>query len=72
MWPWLGITLLAVAGALLWLWRRAARRRRPRDPDARDEAVLREAEDEVRDLDALTPPEEADEGLTDWGPGAPR
>jgi hypothetical protein len=68
---WLGITLLAVAGALVWLLRAPARRHRSQDPDARDDAVLREAEDEVRDLEALTPPEDADERLTDWGPGAP-
>lgn len=38
--------------------------------DEREE--LTEAEDEVRDLDALATPEDATQELPDWGPGAPR
>jgi hypothetical protein len=68
----LGLTLLALAGALLLLLRRSASPREPVDRDERDDDALREAEDEVRDLDAMTPPEDADQHLTDWGPGAPR
>ena len=37
-----------------------------------DEDVLREAEDEVRDLDAMKSPDEADDSLPDWGPGVPK
>ena len=41
-------------------------------PDDLDEDVLAEAEREIEGLDANTPAEEADEHLSDWGPGAPR
>jgi hypothetical protein len=37
-----------------------------------DREILNEAEDEVRDLDAFTSPEEADDDLPDWGPGVPK
>ncbi len=37
-----------------------------------DEEELAEAEDEVRSLDAMATPEEADQHLPDWGPGVPR
>ena len=37
-----------------------------------DEDELAQAEDEVRDLDVLTTPEDAEQQLPDWGPGAPR
>lgn len=69
---WLGITLLALVGALAWLLKRPARPRGPHDQDECDDDTLREAEDEVRRLDPMTPPEDADRHLTDWGPGAPR
>lgn len=64
----LGIALLALIGGLLVLLR-PARSSKPRD---RDDAVLEEAEREVRDLKATTTPDEADDQLEDWGPGAPR
>ncbi len=38
----------------------------------RDEAVLEEAEREMRELGAHSTPEDADEQLPDWGPGAPK
>ena len=38
--------------------------------DAADE--LADADEEVRDLDVLTNPEDAEQHLPDWGPGAPR
>ncbi len=38
--------------------------------DAADE--LADAEEEVRDLDVMTGPEDAEQHLPDWGPGAPR
>jgi hypothetical protein len=37
-----------------------------------DEDELAEAEEEVRNLDAMATPEEADQHLPDWGPGVPR
>jgi len=59
---------LALLGGLLWLVH--VPRRADRDPDARDQDVLDEAETEVRDLDALASPEDAADRLPDWGPGA--
>ena len=65
---WLGITLLALIGAIAWFTRRPRHRTRP---DDRDEETLEDAEREVRDLDAFTAPEDAQDELHDWGPGAP-
>ncbi|HEX9580203.1 MAG TPA: hypothetical protein VF970_03780 [Gemmatimonadales bacterium] len=65
----LTIGLLALLAGMVWLL--AKPRRAAQDAD-RDEEVLREAEEEVRGLDATTTPDEADDHLTDWGPGVPR
>lgn len=69
------VLLLAVlAAAFAWLLGRP-RRRGPADP-GRDEDIDREeleqAESELEDLDALASPEDAEEDLPDWGPGAPK
>jgi hypothetical protein len=65
--------MLLVAAVLAWL---LARPRRARHEGLCDEDVDREtlehAEDEVRDLDAFAAPEDADDDLPDWGPGAPK
>jgi hypothetical protein len=61
---------LIVAAVVFWLRRRA--RRRPRADAAIDYDELRAAEDEVRGLDASVTPDQADEELPDWGPGAGR
>ena len=61
-----GLVLLA---GLLWLIHVPSRS--TPDPDARDQDVLDEAEGEVRDLDAMASPEDADDALPDRGPGAP-
>lgn len=37
-----------------------------------DEEELAQAEEEVRELNALTTPEDAEQQLPDWGPGVPR
>jgi hypothetical protein len=37
-----------------------------------EDEELAEAEDEVRELDALATPEDAAVELPDWGPGVPR
>jgi hypothetical protein len=37
-----------------------------------EDEELAEAEDEVRELDAMATPEDAAEQLPDWGPGVPR
>jgi hypothetical protein len=65
---WWGITLLAAVGGVVWAV--AERRERRERRDERDEAELLAAEDEVRDLDAMATPEDADDQLPDWGPGA--
>ncbi len=68
------IILLALLAILYWFVRRPTGHRRPdprRGGDVDDE-TLAEAEDEVRDVDPLASPEEAEEELRDWGPGAPK
>lgn len=37
-----------------------------------DDEELAQAEDEVRRLDAMATPEDAEQQLPDWGPGVPR
>lgn len=64
--------LAALAGGIWWLARRAARGGGSTRRDDIDYETLREAEDEVRDLDALATPDDAAQDLPDWGPGAPR
>lgn len=60
----LSLLLGGLIALLLWLFLgRGARQDQP--------AETEEAEDEVRDLDAFTTPEDADDELPDWGPGTP-
>jgi len=69
---WIWITALALVGAMLWVVR-ARTRERPGPDDERDaweDKELRDAEEEVRNLDAFATPEDADDQLPDWGPGA--
>lgn len=65
---------LLVIGAVLWIVRRVQRAEARRHTSERDldRDVLEAAEREVRDLDALSTPEDAEDDLPDWGPGAPR
>ena len=64
-----GVLIAVFAGVLLWLvLAPTSRRQTPGRPV--DEETLN-AEQEVRDLDAFTTPEDADDELTDWGPGVP-
>lgn len=68
------LLLLLVAAVLVWLVGRprvAADIEHTGDEDI-DREILEEAEDEVRDLDTFTSPEEADDDLPDWGPGVPK
>jgi len=64
-----GVLIAVFAGVLLWLVLAPIAKRqtagRPIDEETLD------AEQEVRDLDAFTTPEDADDELTDWGPGVP-
>jgi hypothetical protein len=65
------LLILLVAGVVFWLMRRP-RGRRP-DPDrVYDPEALDDAEAEVRGLDAFATPEDAEDQLPDWGPGAPK
>jgi hypothetical protein len=67
------VILLALAAVLVWIFAggRGSPRRRHRSPDVDDEE-LAEAEEDLRQLDAGVTPDEADEELDDWGPGAPK
>lgn len=62
----LGVLLGVVLVALVWLLSGGPG---PSDETADDETAA--AEDEVREVDAFRSPEEAEEELPDWGPGAP-
>jgi hypothetical protein len=66
------LTLLVI-GAVIWVVRRArgGGSGRAEEEDV-DRDVLEAAEQEVRDLDAFSAPEDAEDELPDWGPGAPR
>ena len=64
-----GVLIAVFAGVLLWLVLAPIGRRQTSGRPI-DEGTL-DAEQEVRDLDAFTTPEDADDELTDWGPGVP-
>ncbi len=82
----IGVVIAVLAGVLLWLLlappstgRGPGRGRgqgqgrgRGRLAESRLDEETIAAEQEVRDLDALATPEDADDELTDWGPGAPK
>ncbi len=65
-----GVVIAVLAGVLLWLLWAPARRRRVADTHVDADTIA--AEQEVRDLNAFTTPEDADDELPDWGPGAPK
>ena len=62
--------LLLVAAVGAWLLRPPTHRQSANPIEDPDE--LEEAEEEVRDLDAFTSPEDAKDDLPDWGPGTPK
>lgn len=66
----LGIGLFALVGAVWWLAGRGGRTHRSHDAVI-DRDELERAEREIEELDAFTDPEDADDHLPDWGPGAP-
>lgn len=68
----IGVVIAVLAGVLLWLLVAPLNRERERVAESRLDEETIAAEQEVRDLDALTTPEDADDELTDWGPGAPK
>ena len=64
--------LLLAAAAAAWLLRPPTHRQAVDEQDLTvDQDVLDEAEQEVQELDTFTTPEDADDELPDWGPGAP-
>jgi hypothetical protein len=66
--------ILLVVAVLAWIVgrpRATAGSDRDQEDDI-DREVLGQAEDEVRDLDTFTSPDDADDDLPDWGPGAPK
>lgn len=65
----LGVVVIIVATR--WLTEGRQTRDAPGEPDI-DFDELSEAEREVRDLDHSVTPDDADEQLRDWGPGAPK
>jgi hypothetical protein len=67
------IILVVLLAVFYWLVKRPKGRPRPvpRRGEVDDE-TLAAAEDEVRDVDPFASPEEAEEELRDWGPGAPK
>lgn len=69
----LGIVFLLLLVVFLWFIRRPGGFRPSRPGSTvEDRELLEDAEEEVRDLDASATPEDADNHLPDWGPGAPR
>ncbi len=72
----IGVVIAVLAGVLLWLLLAPPSRGRGRGRGRMAESRLDEetvaSEQEVRDLDALGTPEDADDELPDWGPGAPK
>lgn len=68
--PLLLLLLLLVAVYALTVGSRGRRKARRRRAAVEDPNELAEAEDEVKELDAFTEPDDAEEKLPDWGPGA--
>ncbi len=71
------VLLVLLAALLAWIFGRPdlARRREPRrlvTDDGVDAETVEAAEEEVRGLDAFASPQDAEEELPDWGPGAPK
>ena len=68
----IGVVIAVLAGVLLFLLLAPPSSARRRTVESRlgEETVA--SEQEMRDLDALTTPEDADGELPDWGPGAPK
>lgn len=65
------IVALGIVALIVWIFSSKRGVIAPPSGDV-DAETLAEAEREVRDLDAFTGPDEADDQLPDWGPGAPK
>ncbi len=68
----IGVVIAVLAGVLLFLLLAPPSRARRRTAVSRLDEETIASEEEVRDLGALTTPEDADGELPDWGPGAPK
>lgn len=66
------LILAVLAAALAWLLGGRRRRASGEASDEIDRETLEEAESELEDLDAFATPDDADDELPDWGPGAPK
>lgn len=69
--PFLLFFMLLLAATLAWLLRPGHSKENDEDP-VEDPEMLEEAERELEDLDAFSTPEDAEQDLPDWGPGAPK
>lgn len=70
-----GVLAVIVGGGLVWLLfgsGKPGRRPSTGKTVAADYDQLEQAEAEVRGLDVFTSPEDADDEIPDWGPGAPK
>jgi hypothetical protein len=71
--PFLLFFMLLLAATLAWLLRPGHRKGEGGGEDSvEDPEMLEEAERELEDLDAFSTPEDAEQDLPDWGPGAPK
>ena len=68
----IGVVIAVLAGVLLFLLLAPPSSARRRTVESRLDEETVASEQEMRDLDALTTPENADGELPDWGPGAPK
>jgi gas vesicle protein len=66
-----GLLIAGLLAAMAWLLV-APKRMRGYRAEVVDPERLEAAEEEVRDLDVFTSPDDADDELPDWGPGAPK
>ncbi|MFQ5702621.1 MAG: hypothetical protein ACE5HT_01210 [Gemmatimonadales bacterium] len=66
------LLLLAIAFILFVALPRKHRLPSTGSSDDIDLDELTQAEEELQELDAMTTPDEADDKLPDWGPGAPK
>lgn len=67
------VLLIVLAGAVTWFMVRSSGYAELNAADDEiDHDELSAAEQEVQELDVFTDPEEADDQLPDWGPGAPK
>lgn len=67
-----GALLVALGAVLGWMLRRPANAHAIPQRSVEDPEALARAEREVQELDSDITPDQADDALPDWGPGAPK